>query len=152
MVSRLLRNSGLPQVQRSRVTDPLVQRAFDGVFEALSGAVNFLQAFAQPDPWHLVEFIAGWATFSDQLQYRKDPLGYVHLQGNAARSSGSSSTLFVLPQGYRPSQRLYFGLSTLSGASYVASRVDVDTDGRVLVASGGTDFVMLDGITFYAGV
>lgn len=151
MVARLNRPAPLPQAQSvPRVDQPVVQRAVDAIYGGLVAVIKFLQPFAQPQPWRDVEFQSGWQTFSDYLRYRRDPLGRVHLQGNAYRSSGSSITICVLPQGCRPSQRLYFNAVTLSGATYGASRVDIDVDGRVLVASGSYDFVMLDGLSFYA--
>ena len=150
MVARLNRRAGLTQLVPQRVDSPVIQRAVDAIAQTLIGVVEFLQPFAQTQPWRPVEFITGWQTFSNKLQYRRDPLGRVHLQGNAYRNSGSSTTIFVLPLGFRPSQRLYFNAVTLSGAVYGASRVDIDVDGRVLVASGSFDFVMLDGLSFYA--
>jgi hypothetical protein len=150
VVARLNRPTGLPQITTQRVDQPVIQRAVDAITRTLIAVVNFLQPFAQPQPWRDVSFVTGWLTFSNKTQYRKDPLGRVHIQGNAYRASGSSMTILVLPEGYRPSQRLYFSATPLTGAAYGAGRVDVDVDGRVLVASGGTDFVMLDGVSFYA--
>jgi hypothetical protein len=150
VVARLNRPTGLPQISTQRVDQPVIQRAVDAITRTLIAVVNFLQPFAQPQPWREVEFVTGWLTFSDKTQYRKDPLGRVHIQGNAYRASGSSTTIFVLPEGCRPGQDLYFPGVTLTGAAYTVGRIDVREDGRVLVASGGYDFAILDGISFYA--
>lgn len=150
MVSRLDRDRPLPDVLAVRVEDSKTQRALDALATPLRAVVEFLQAQVQPEKWQDLPLRSGMAVFSGKLQFKKDAARIVRFQGNALRSSGASTVVGVLPQGYRPAQRLYFNAVTLSGAAYVASRVDVDVDGRVLVASGGFDFIMLDGITFEA--
>jgi hypothetical protein len=57
----------------------------------------------------------------------------------------SGETIGVLPLGYRPSEQLLFQTSTNSN---VASRIDVTTDGRIVVTLGDPGWLALDGINF----
>lgn len=150
MVSRLNRNAPLPNALAVRVDEPKAQRAFDSITTALQATIDFLNPWVQAEKWQDLELQTGMSVFADRLQFKKLPDGRVLLQGNAYRASGSSTVVGVLPVGYRPSQRLYFSAVTLDTATYKASRIDIDVDGRILVASGFFDFIMLDGITFEA--
>lgn len=147
MVGRLNRPAPLQEVAQPRVADSNLQRAFDALATPLAMVVAFLRPFVQPEPWQKVTYRTGWVDFS-VVQFRKSAMKTVQLRGAAQRTSGSDTVIFVLPIGYRPAQRLFFPGINLSGAVYTASRIDVDVDGRVLVASGPTDFVMLDHIRF----
>lgn len=55
-------------------------------------------------------------------------------------------TMFTLPEGYRPSERLVFPVS----ADSIPAQVDVDTDGSVIKVDGGTDFLSLAMVHFRA--
>jgi hypothetical protein len=148
-VSRNDRNRPLPEIRPARVEDQITQRAFDVVWNALGEVIRFLQPFVQRERWQTVEYQTGWGDFS-RLVFKKDPLGEVRLQGSAQRTSGSGTVICVLPIGYRPAERLFFGSVNYSGVAYTTARVDVDVDGRVIVASGDTDFVPLQHIRFEA--
>lgn len=155
MVARLNRPTGLPQITPQRVDQPVVQRAVDAITRALTAVLNFLQPFAQPDKWHVVgalnepAFGTGWQNYAGggtfQLaSFRKNPLGRVELRGLVARTAGAVTTIFVLPQGYRPAkQEVLF-----TGGSTGAGRVDVYSDGQVVYVSGGVTFFTLSNITF----
>lgn len=155
MVARSTRRPPLPQVFEQRVTDPTTQRAFDNVTQALEAAVDQLQPFVQTDPWHGVgaqrqlAFNTGWQNYTGasgyQLAaYRKNPLGRVELRGMVERASGALTTILTLPVGYRPAKSEVFTVYTNTGVG----RIDLQSDGQVVLAGGGVGFVSLSGITF----
>lgn len=140
MVSRLLRNTGLPQVQRSRVTDPLVQRALDALYESLAGAVDFLQPYAQPDAWKTLPYYSTWTRLSSTLQepvFCKSPLNDVLVRGSLLAGATPPTTMAVLPAGFRPPVDLD-GLpaSCFQGGSRQFVSVDVKSDGRLIYVAG----------------
>ncbi len=154
MVARLNRPTGLPQITTQRVDQPVIQRAVDAITRTLIAVVNFLQPFAQPQPWVAVPFNSDWTATLSTLQapqFRKDPLGYVELRGWASTATGVSNVIAVLPVTHRPPTRSSFPAFRLNGATYTVARLDVDVDGRVLMASpavGAGDSVTLSGIKF----
>ena len=58
-----------------------------------------------------------------------------------------NETICVLPEGFRPDKRLIFQ-TQISGAT--TSRIDVDTDGTVILIYGNTSWMSLDQISFVA--
>jgi hypothetical protein len=156
MVARLNRRSPLPQVFEQRVTDPTTQRAFDNVTQALEAAVDQLQPFVQFEAWRGVgaqgqlAFTTGWQNYTGVLNtyalaaYRKNPLARVELRGLVERSAGVATTLFTLPLGYRPEKTEMFAVYTSTGVG----RIDVQSDGQVVLQAGGVGFVSLSAITF----
>jgi hypothetical protein len=147
VVSRLHRNAPLPEAPRARVDDPKVQRALDSIITSLEAVLALLQSFAQPEKWRAVTYVTGWID-ADPLRFKKDPLGRVHFQGSAVRTSGASTVICVLPLGYRPRQHCSLSCSTYNGATWVLGLLDVEVDGRVNVGVGGTSFVALEGLSF----
>lgn len=155
MVARLNRHTGLPQISDQRVEQPATQRAVDAITRTLIAVVNFLQPFAQAEKWHFVGtpnepvFGTSWQNYTGAgsfqfAAYRKNPLGRVELRGLVERTAGVVTTIFTLPQGYRPvRQEIFF-----TGGNTGAGRVDVMPDGQVIYNSGGTTFFTLAGITF----
>lgn len=95
---------------------------------------------------------SGWAAsaFVVGCQYRYDGCGGVQLGGAADRASGTSTTLFTLPEGYRPDTRRTYALCHYNGTAYVPGAIAVDTDGRVILigSAAGVAQVTLDGISF----
>jgi hypothetical protein len=94
----------------------------------------------------------GWADFGGSqvmAGYRRDFLGFVHLQGFI--KNGTVGTLaFTLPVGYRPEG----GVNHVgqNGGGSVAAAVSIASDGTAVVGSGlGNADVSLDGFSFYAG-
>lgn len=74
-----------------------------------------------------------------------DAQGIVHLRGLIKNGAPVISTIFTLPAGYRPSNRLVF-VADLSGAH---GRVDVLANGQVAqVAAGVSTYLSLSGIHF----
>lgn len=79
--------------------------------------------------------------------FYKDKYGNVHLEGTV-KAGTITAAIFTLPAGYRPSGRVQFAVSTLSGATATHGMVIVDSDGNVYAQAGGTTEFSLDGIHF----
>lgn len=77
-------------------------------------------------------------------EYYKDVGGVVHLRG-LVKNGANGSTIFTLPEGYKPSKEHLFIVATYNQRS---GRVDVMTDGKVLARDVSPDWVSLDGISF----
>lgn len=61
--------------------------------------------------------------------------------------TNDNNTIFILPPGYRPSNRELQAVQTNENA---IGRLDVLTSGQVVVVSGNTGWLSLDGVTFRA--
>lgn len=91
-------------------------------------------------------FNTGWGNYG----YGEQPAQYkkvgdlVFLRGLVTRSSGSQTTIFTLPSGYRPSAYTRFAQPSDTGYG----RIDVGTYGDVVFAAGGTGWICLDRIVF----
>ena len=154
-MARLSRGVALPEAQRPRVAESVTQRAFDALATPLIAVVKFLQPFAKPEGWKDLDFYGDWtanANGTGTVQYKKSPLGEVMLRGWAQSAAGNQSVVGVLPTGYRPPQRLRVPASWYTGAAYALIQLDVDVDGRVLVASpampGAAIDIFLDHVRF----
>jgi hypothetical protein len=139
----------LPDVPRATVPDAATQRAITSIITAIQSIIQFLRPFKQPEPWRFLLFEAGWQDYAtnpiyQRAAHRKSPLGRVYLKGLVARASGSSTVIGVLPVGYRPPMRVMTAALSDTGIA----RVDVAPSGEVVLVSGGTTFVTLDGISF----
>lgn len=155
MVSRLNRNSPLPSGSPSRVQDAVTQRALDAIWTPLNAILKFLQPFVQQETWKRLPYNGDWRRLSATYQepgYLKNPLGRVELRGWAITPSAASSTIAMLPPGYRPPVQVSIGTYCLSGAVTPAiARIDVDVDGSVRFTPavfGANDCVTLDGVYF----
>ena len=111
---------------------------------------DFYRAVIDQAAWANVTFDTGWtdydATNYYPASYFKDSFGVVHLRGLTKRTSGSTTKMFTLPSGFRPTKNVIFG----SISSNLVARVDSDSSGAFFLGAGGvaTDWVALDGITF----
>lgn len=100
-----------------------------------------------------------WGTFTMENQwvnygsayagagFTKTTSGVVMLRGLIRRAVGdpvANEYITTLPEGYRPSQVLMFGVSTAS----VSGRVDIYPNGRVVVNVGYSSWLSLDNISF----
>lgn len=98
--------------------------------------------------WNTPALQNGWVTYSATFNppgYMKDANGIVHLRGMIR--SGTSSTLFTLPPGYRPAYRQLFATETNPN---VNARVDVYANGAVTSSGYDSGWLSLDGLTFEA--
>jgi hypothetical protein len=79
------------------------------------------------------------------IAFYKDSNGIVHIQGNAARTTASGATIFVLPPGYRPAVNIF-------SAAYGGSDVNVEPDGRVGPFPNATTNVGMGSVSYRLGV
>lgn len=96
--------------------------------------------------WTGFSFGTGWASYGGAYAtgaYKKAG-DLVVLRGLVKRTSGSGITIATLPVGYRPSA--YALRSVASDTGY--AEIEVRTDGTVVLRSGGTTYLQLDGIVF----
>jgi hypothetical protein len=107
---------------------------------------------AAPEGFQTPTFNAGWQNVGGSFQtagFYKDPFGIVHLRGDVQRVSGTDSTIFVMPVGYRPSALENFAAYGNGGtAAGVAIRA---SDGNVVLVAGDVGFIGLGGISYRAG-
>jgi hypothetical protein len=126
---------------------------------ALGGYPASYFALAAIEPPHIVgasnqpPFENGWSSAlgadDEGLSFYKDTWGVVHLQGNAGNVNPSTSTIFNLPTGYRPTKDLYFAVY---GAGGSAAYVQVASDGDVTVIGPAQNYVGLSNVTFKEGI
>lgn len=97
-------------------------------------------------------FENGWTfTPSDPPHFYKH-LGHIYLSGRASRSSPSASTIFTLPEGYRPNADSLQLVSAANATSLTPTTqllLRIRTTGAVSVV-GGADGVRFDGVFFRA--
>lgn len=92
-------------------------------------------------------------TIYNPPQYFKDSNGIVWLRG-LIRSGTAGSTIFVLPESYRPSNRQLHVVAAhdptniIGNANNGVGRIDILPDGRVLHVSGNNGWIALDSIAF----
>jgi hypothetical protein len=89
------------------------------------------------------EIEAGGSAFRD-LSFRKDALGFVHLEGAC---NGSGTDVFVLPTGYRPAAQIWDAVSDSGGGLH---RCDVKADGTVTFPDSLIGAAVCLGFSFYA--
>jgi hypothetical protein len=98
--------------------------------------------------WNTVTFNTGWGNSSTtdyfKVAYRADRR-FVHLRGAAVRSSGTATTIFTLPAGYRPVRGQSFSVMSF-GSGYELGIIFVYDTGEVGLLSGGVTWLHLDGI------
>lgn len=120
--------------------------------------------------WHVVgdpgepAFENSWTNYGSfgDCAFFKDDNGFVHLQGLVKSGSSGNSTIFTLPEGYRPRSpndaggtpgqpTILFG-GQLNASNNAVARIDVyGTTGAVACQSASTTWLTLAGCTFYAG-
>jgi hypothetical protein len=84
-------------------------------------------------------------------RYRKDAMGFVHMQGSFTNGSTGGTVIFTLPAGYRPGGMFYwFTRDTSQNGD--DRYVRVDTDGTVKFWGNNPTVrnTQLDGLTFFA--
>lgn len=129
----------------------------DTIKARINGAWKTLHAVNDREAVHLVgsgggepAFQNSWANYGSTpgntpLGFWKDALGVVHLSGDIA--SGSGSTVFTLPAGYRPVSSAVF--PAVGDGAFGLLRVD--PTGDVVVQAGAhTTYFSVNGISFRA--
>lgn len=97
--------------------------------------------------WTTPTMANSWVRYDltyDTAGYYKDNNGFVHLRGLVR--SGTASTVFQLPVGYRPLMRKIFP----SVSNQTISRTDVRPDGWIEFSAYNNAWVSMEGITFKA--
>jgi hypothetical protein len=101
--------------------------------------------------WIPPPLLNSWANYANTFNtagYFKDSFGIVHLKG-LVRSGPANQPIFTLPNGYRPAQRELHAVSTNPNT---IGRIDILTNGDVIMISGNNEWISLDGITFRAAL
>ena len=102
----------------------------------------------------VTSFSNSWVNYGNGYNpaaYCKDGMGFVHIKG-LIKDGTLTETAFTLPIGYRPSDSCLFASMSFGSATYKPTQVEILSDGSVKVGwNGGSDWLSLDGITFYAG-
>jgi hypothetical protein len=78
--------------------------------------------------------------------YRRDALGFVHLQGLV--KNGTAGLIFTLPTGYRPLATKHFAVVSSNGTTDAFGSVLIDATGNVTANAYNSAYVSLSGITF----
>lgn len=130
------------------------------VAKATAGAYGFrvddIRLDGGDEPWHSVggtgepAFANSWVNYdagSHTLAgFYVDALGVVHLRGFV--KSGTATTVFTLPVGYRPEQQVTLIAMTYAGVSSVS----ITTAGVVMIDSYSATWSSLDGQSFRAAL
>jgi hypothetical protein len=129
------------------------------------GAVTVLPLYPVQEAWRFVgtsgqpAYQNSWATgpITSNVAFRKTPQGKVEFKGLAARTStiSSTSTIFTLPSGYRPSSNgASFSVYTINDFTNVRTSLCLEIDpstGTVTLEPGSTatDEIGFEGLSFY---
>lgn len=124
------------------VTNSLVARG-DG-----SGAYSINTTFLPSTytNWTDLTLQNSWVAYGGMYvppQVTKTSDGVVHLRG-LVRNGTATGVITTLPEGFRPNQRI---LTTIASADNYA-RLDIHTNGNVVMASGSNTWASLSGISF----
>lgn len=142
-----------PSIGPLQVTNAMLAGSIDrGQLEAVE-AWQTVNVFGGAAP----AFTSGWATHATFLvKYRLDEAtGLVRLRGlaNFSADPGANSIMFALPSGYRPAQRTFLPVWTISGGTGAVQLLQINeeaSDGSVFVSAnlGANAFVYLDTVSF----
>lgn len=129
--------------------DSLWKRWLDNLkdnLKASQDAIAALETANVVEPWRNVgdsgepAFLNSWVNFSagyEVASFYKDPFDVVHIRG-LVKSGTINTTIFILPTGYRPANKLLF--AAIDGLNS-AVRLEVASDGSVVApASTSTAF------------
>jgi hypothetical protein len=112
-------------------------------------------ALKQQENWIAPTLQNSWINWGSGLEdagYMKDRFGFVHLKG--VIKSGvitSGTTIFTLPEGYRPGAINLFIVASRDGSSNeIMGRINIADTGVVSIYAGGNAHLQLSGITFKA--
>jgi hypothetical protein len=105
-----------------------------------------LDGLSLNNTWTAVTFQNSWVNYGGVFEtaaYTRNSLGEVRLRG-MVRSGTVNTAIFTLPSGFRPALQKVFVVMS-NGA---IGRVDVRTNGEVVLLTGSNAWVSLDGISF----
>jgi hypothetical protein len=141
--------AGKSFIEQTQVTDERVYVVILENMYAKKQQENWIKAVMENGFQHFDTV----SSIYDGLYYMKDDMGFVHLKGMTRGTSTTNNVIiFTLPTGYRPSKTQVFScMGADISASQVATRVNIDTSGKVNFGSGAcTDYLTLSGLTFKA--
>lgn len=110
----------------------------NAVLECLESLASASDNVTERPPTEKLKFVKPdtygptWSTYSSgyrNFEYSKDANGMVYFRGMMNGCPNSMSSVFSLPEGYRPSYRLIF--SSMGGPGNAHARVDVTPEGKV---------------------
>lgn len=111
--------------------------------------------------WHVVgdsgepAFENSWGNYTGRMvRFRKDAVGFIHLQGTAAGGTDTDGTIiFTLPSGYRPvDDPVIIPVNGVQASAPHIARLRVNSDGSVRCYDlNASTFIGMDGVTFYSG-
>ena len=110
----------------------------------ISGSIN--GGDLQNLVFHKANLQNGWTSAGRTPVYTKDAFGIVHLFGNVVHSGPSSSEIFRLPAGYRPSS--FVDVPVALAAPDDLGVLDIEGSGSIFPPSPPTTYVDLEGISF----
>jgi trimeric autotransporter adhesin len=99
---------------------------------------------------HALSFGSGWGSSAFTARgpaFSKDAQGYVHLQGAAARISGTETVIGTLPPGFRPGNLVY--VTVYTAFDHLGTLL-IDENGNITFRSGEAEFVSLEDVSFLA--
>jgi hypothetical protein len=99
--------------------------------------------------WTAPPLLNGWVNYGsgyNDAGYFKDSFDIVHLRG-LVKSGQAQKAIFSLPNGYRPARRELHAACTNPDA---IGRIDILTNGDIIMQDGNNGWISLDGITFQA--
>jgi hypothetical protein len=101
--------------------------------------------------WTTPTLNANWTQGTPPLRYRKDALGFVHLQGEIQVLAGATNPFSNFPAGYRPGVTSYFPVTGGPAGSFVLRQVGIGNTGDFVGNGLATnDFLIFDGVTWLA--
>jgi F5/8 type C domain len=114
-----------------------------------SSSSPYAPAWAGDTAWTAPTLLNGWVNFGspfNNVGFRKDALGFVHLRGEMKSGTIGAVPAFTLPVGYRLTAQEQFASLSAGGMA----NITILANGNVQVPSGNNGDVSLSGITFLA--
>ena len=119
------------------------------ILQSTGGTPTWVATTAVTEGWTAPTFLSSWVNFEGGFSsagFYKDPWDRIHLRGMVKGESTVAGTIFTLPVGYRPAATLIF--PTISND--VFGRIDINSAGGVVMVTGSSIWLVLNGISFRA--
>ena len=140
------------RLKADSVTGKEVAEGSLGLVPNAANAAHAALADSVPVPaFHPLATSPGWTAITSEVRafgWRKDVSGFVHLQGQVRRTSGSSAAIANLPPEIRPEAAACVLAFTAGGT---VGSVCINESGLLEFFSGDPFSVTLENISYYAG-